>query len=176
MKLKNFNILIFLIYLISSSYSYSIDEPNIKNLVIHKQAKKIDKIEFFNLNNESMFLHEFKANIVIINFWATWCVPCREEMPSLNNLKANKSYESIKFITVNIGNDSLEDIQSFFNELNINNLKIFTGKSGELAKTFKLIGLPTTIFVNQEGKEFARVIGSIDFEDVKFLDWLNRQI
>jgi len=174
MKYKKLNYLVFFIYLISSSGSYSIERPDIKNLIIHKEKKKIEKVEFFNSKNKKISLNDYKSNIVIINFWATWCAPCKEEMPHLNKLKYK--FKDIEIIPINIADEELKKSKIFFKELNINNLEIFYGSSLELAKEFKLRGIPTTIIVDKEGYEFARIMGFIDFENKSFLDWLSAHL
>ena len=176
MKYKNLNYLVFFIYLISSSGSYSIDRPDIKNLIIHNEKKKIEKAEFFNSKNKKVNLNDYKSNIVIINFWATWCAPCKEEMPHLNQLKSKSKFKDIEIIPINIADEELKKSKEFFEELNINNLEIFYGSSIELAKEFKLRGIPTTIIIDKEGYEFARIIGFIDFENKSFLDWLSNHL
>jgi thiol-disulfide isomerase/thioredoxin len=176
MKYKKLNYLVFFIYLISSSGSYSIDRPDIKNLIIHNEKKKIEKAEFFNSKNKKVNLNDYKSNIVIINFWATWCAPCKEEMPHLNQLKSKSKFKDIEIIPINIADEELKKSKEFFEELNINNLEIFYGSSIELAKEFKLRGIPTTIIIDKEGYEFARIIGFIDFENKSFLDWLSNHL
>jgi len=176
MKYKKLNYLVLFIYLISSSGSYSIERPDIKNLIIHNEKKKIEKAEFFNSKNKKVNLNDYKSNIVIINFWATWCAPCKEEMPHLNQLKSKSKFKDIEIIPINIADEELKKSKEFFEELNINNLEIFYGSSLELAKEFKLRGIPTTIFIDKEGYEFARVIGFIDFENKAFLDWLTNHL
>ena len=176
MKYKKLNYLVFFIYLISSSGSYSIERPDIKNLIIHNEKKKIEKAEFFNSKNKKVNLNDYKSNIVIINFWATWCAPCKEEMPHLNQLKSKSKYKDIEIIPINIADEELKKSKEFFEELNINNLEIFYGSSLELAKEFKLRGIPTTIIIDKEGYEFARIIGFIDFENKSFLDWLSNHL
>ena len=176
MKYKKLNYLVFFIYLISSSGSYSIERPDIKNLIIHNEKKKIEKAEFFNSKNKKVNLNDYKSNIVIINFWATWCAPCKEEMPHLNQLKSKSKFKDIEIIPINIADEELKKSKEFFDELNINNLEIFYGSSLELAKEFKLRGIPTTIFIDKEGYEFARIIGFIDFENKSFLDWLSNHL
>ena len=176
MKYKKLNYLVFFIYLISSSGSYSIERPDIKNLIIHNEKKKIEKAEFFNSKNKKVNLNDYKSNIVIINFWATWCAPCKEEMPHLNQLKSKSKFKDIEIIPINIADEELKKSKEFFEELNINNLEIFYGSSLELAKEFKLRGIPTTIFIDKEGYEFARIIGFIDFENKSFLDWLSNHL
>ena len=176
MKYKKLNYLAFFIYLISSSGSYSIERPDINNLLIHAEKRAIEKIEFFNSKKNKVSLDRYKQNLIIINFWATWCVPCKEEMPHLDKLLTKSKFQNIKIIPINIADEKLEKSLEFFEKLNIKNLKAFYGSSLDLAKEFKLRGIPTTIFVDKEGYEFARVIGFIDFENKSFLDWLSNQI
>ena len=176
MKYKKLNYLVFFIYLISSSGSYSIERPDIKNLIIHNEKKKIEKVEFFNSKKNKVSLNDYKSSVVIINFWATWCAPCKEEMPHLNQLKSKSKFKDIEIIPINIADEELKKSKEFFDELNINNLEIFYGSSLDLAKEFKLRGIPTTIIIDKEGYEFARIIGFIDFENKSFLDWLSNHL
>ena len=172
MKLLTLKYIIVFIYLISSSSSYAIQQINIKNLVIHKNPKKLEKINFTNINNEKISLNNFKNSLVIINFWATWCAPCIEEMPSLDRLQANPIFKNLKVLPINVGRDNLEKSKKFYKKLKINNLDIYIDEGIELANKFLLRGLPTTVFINKEGKEFARVIGFIDFDNKKIIKWL----
>ena len=176
MKYKKLNYLVLFIYLISSSGSYSIERPDINNLIIHKERKKIGKIEFFNSKKIKANLDDFKQNLTIINFWATWCAPCKEEMPHLDKLLSKNKFKDVNVIPINIADEKLEKSKKFFEELNITNLEIFYGSSLDLAKEFKLRGIPTTIFLDKEGYEFARVIGYIDFENKSFLNWLSENL
>ena len=172
MKLLTLKYIIVFVYLISSSSSYAIQQINIKNLVIHKNPKKLEKINFTNINNEKISLNNFKNSLVIINFWATWCTPCIEEMPSLDRLQANPIFKNLKVLPINVGRDNLEKSKKFYKKLKINNLDIYIDEGIELANKFLLRGLPTTVFINKEGKEFARVIGFIDFDNKKIIKWL----
>tara|TARA_B100000131_G_scaffold269571_1_gene268967 strand:- start:225 stop:752 length:528 start_codon:yes stop_codon:yes gene_type:complete len=168
-------ILIVLIYLIASSHTYSIAETNIKNLLINKNQKKVGDIEFFNSKNELLSIKDFNSKVLLVNFWATWCAPCKEEIPSLSSLK-KKNLKNFKIILINIGDEDFELTQNFFKELNIKNLNSHFAESGKIAKHFRLRGIPTSIFINKKGYEFARIIGSIDFENEEFLNWLKNNI
>ena len=176
MNNKNLNLLVFLIYLISSSSSYSIERPDVKNLIIHNEKKKIDNVDFFNSTNKKISLSNYKSKVVIINFWATWCAPCKEEMPHLDKLKSKSTFQNLEIIPINIADEELVKSEEFFEEINIKNLEIFYGSSLELAKEFKLRGIPTTIIIDRKGYEIARIIGFIDFENKSFLEWLYKQI
>ena len=172
MKLLTFKFIIIFIYLISSSTSYAIQQPNLKNLVIHKDPKKLEKINFQKIDNETINLDKFQNSLIVINFWATWCLPCREEMPSLNRLQVNSSFNNLKILPINVGRENIEKIKNFFKELKIGNLELYFDKNLVLTRKFALRGLPTTIFVNKNGEEFARIIGLINFDDKKFINWL----
>ena len=172
MKLLTLKFILIFIYLISSSSSYAIQELNLKNLVVHKNPKKLEKINFININNETINLNNFENSLIIINFWATWCAPCIEEMPSLNRLQKNTAFNNLKILPINVGRDSIEKSKNFYKKLKINNLEIYFDKDVELANKFLLRGLPTTVFINKKGEEFARVIGFVNFDDKKIIKWL----
>ena len=174
MKLLTLKFILIFIYLISSSSSYAIQQPNLKNLIVHKDPKKLEKINFINIKNETIDLKKFENSLVIINFWATWCAPCIEEMPSLNRLQTNKDFNNLKIIPINVGRDDIEKSKSFYKKLKINNLDIYFDKNVELANKFLLRGLPTTVFINKKGEEFARIIGFVNFDDKKIIKWLQK--
>ena len=167
-------LLIIFIYLITTNFSYALEKSNIKNLVLIKNPKIYEDVIFKNINQKDVNLYDFKGKLLILNFWATWCAPCREEMPSLDDLQLNSNFSNLKIFPINIGQEDATKSESFFKELNINNLNIYFDATITLAKKFSLRGVPTTILFNKEGKEFARIIGSIDFNDEEFIDWLKR--
>ena len=174
MKLLTLKFILIFIYLISPSLSYAIQQPDLKNLVVHKEPIKLEKIKFTNINNETVSLNKFENSLIIINFWATWCAPCIEEMPSLNRLQANPAFNNLQIIPINVGRDNAEKSKNFYKKLKINNLEIYFDKDVELANKFLLRGLPTTVFINKKGEEFARVIGFINFDDKKVVKWLQK--
>ena len=171
---KFFKLFILLLYVLSPTSTYSIDQLNIKNLVIHNKPKKLEKLEFKNVENETILLSDFKNKLIVLNFWATWCLPCRDEMPSLDNLAVNQELKNLEVIAVNIGRESVTKAKEFYIETNIQNLKLYYDKSLNITKKLLLRGIPTTIFINKNGEEFARVVGEINFEEKKFINWLKQ--
>ncbi len=146
--------------------------PDLKNLVVHKIPKIYDNIIFLDDADKEINIQNLDSKLIILNFWATWCEPCKEEMPSLNRLQANQKLKNLKIYPINIGKENLKKVKSFFTELDINNLEPYFDNPSTLAKTFSLRGLPTTILLNSKGEEFARIIGSINFDDENFINWL----
>ena len=163
--------LIIFIFLLSNSLAE--EATDIKNLVINKEFKKYDSITFLNTKNDELNIKDFKGNLILLNFWATWCVPCKEEMPSLDLLQTNNKLNNLKIFPINVGQDNIKKSLKFFEDLSIENLQIYFDSPITLAKKFGLRGIPTSILLNKNGEEFARIIGSTDFNDKKFIEWLS---
>ena len=165
-------LLIIFIYLVTINFSHAFEKPDLKNLVLIENPKLYQDVIFMDINQKNVNLDDFKGKLIILNFWATWCAPCKEEMPSLDNLQSNTKLNNLKIFPINISQENVPKIESFFNELNIKNLDIYIDSPITLAKKLSLRGVPTTILFNKQGKEFARIIGSIDFNDEGFINWL----
>ncbi len=167
MKIRAIFLTILIIAFKSSAYS-SNNSP-FKNLVILTDPKEYKEIIFKDINGKNLSLNDFESDIYILNFWATWCLPCKEEMPSLNNLQSKKNLE---VIPINVEIQNKKKSQKFFKDLNINNLSIYFDDENNLANLFKLRGIPTTIIFNKKRDEVARILGEFNFTDKKFTDWL----
>jgi len=163
--------LIIFIFLFSNSFANEVTE--IKNLVINKELKKYDGLTFLDAKNNQLNLDDYKGNLVLLNFWATWCAPCREEMPSLDLLQINKNLKNLRIFPINVGQDNIKKATKFYEDLKITNLDLYFDSPVTLAKKLNLRGVPTSVLFNKNGEEFGRVMGSIDFTDKKFIKWLS---
>ena len=162
--------LILFIFLTTKVFANDVSE--IKNIVIHKDLKVYDNVFFLDKNDKKINIKEFNGNLLLLNFWATWCAPCKEEMPSLDRLQVNQNLSNLKIFAINISQESKKKADNFFEDLNIENLEPYFDAPTTLAKTFSLRGVPTSILIDKDGKEFARIMGSIDFNDKIFINWL----
>ena len=165
-------ILIILIFLLSNSFA---DETtDFKNLIIKKDQKKYEDLSFLDADKKQVNLDDYRGKLVLLNFWASLCAPCKEEMPSLDSLQSNKNLNNLQIFPINVGQDNEKKAKDFFEELDIKTLNIYFDTTITLAKKFQLRGIPTTILISKDGYEFARIIGSIDFENQKFIKWLSK--
>tara|TARA_B100001123_G_scaffold443793_1_gene590738 strand:+ start:548 stop:1087 length:540 start_codon:yes stop_codon:yes gene_type:complete len=170
-KITNF--LFFLIcFSIFSTISQATEDVPFNNIAINEDPKPISAIIFEDFSGNKIQLKDHLGKLVILNFWATWCAPCKEEMPSLDKLYMTNSFKNLKIFAVNMEPPNHEKTEKFFSDLQIKKLKIFFDPNSNFVKEFKLRGVPTTVLINKKGEEFARIIGIIDFENKKFLDWL----
>ncbi len=164
-------LLIIFVLLVTNTFAGEVTD--IKNLIINKELKKYQDFSFLDDQNNQINLDNLNGNLILLNFWATWCAPCKKEMPSLDQLKLNKNLNNLKIFPINIGKDNLKKSLKFFKDLEINNLNVFFDNPNTLAKKIGLRGIPTSILINKEGYEFARIVGSIDFGDQNFIKWLS---
>ena len=171
--IKFMNILRFLLLFIFFKFNYLIAaEPlPFNNIVLHKNPLQVSQVKFKDFYLKDIEVNKNDGKIKVINFWATWCQPCKKEMPSLDNF-SNLS-KDILIYPVNLEKPNKDKTRKFYQDLNLKNLKIYFDPEFELTKQFKLRGVPTTILLNKEGNEFARIIGDINFEDEKFIEWIN---
>ena len=170
LNLIKFFITVIVIFSTFSSYSKDLNLP--KNLIIYEKFKEYEDAYFKNMSDKDINLIKYEGKLLLVNFWATWCEPCKEEMPSLDKLVVDKNFKNLEILPINIGQEKIEKIEEFYSKTKIKNLGIFYDTDVRLAKKFLLRGLPTTLIINKDGKEFARVVGSINFQDVNFKTWL----
>ena len=171
---KSFKIYIHIILLLLISKTLLADEDFSKNIVIYDKPKVINQLKFKDLNLQVVDLTNKKGNIMILNFWATWCAPCRREMPSLEKL--THQYPEIKVFAINMEKPNKLKAQDFFKFIGVLSLDIYFEPELKLVKQFKMRGLPTSILIDKEGKEFGRIVGEIDFTDKNFIRLLKKYI
>jgi thiol-disulfide isomerase/thioredoxin len=171
---KSFKIYIHIILaFFLSQYLYA--ETNLsKNIVIHEKPLIIKELKFKDFNLQDVDLTNKKGNIMIINFWASWCLPCKREMPSLAKLA--QKYPDIKVYAINMEKPNKLRAGDFFKSLGITSLDIYFDPGFKLVKTFKMRGLPTSILIDKNGREFGRVVGEVDFNGKEFIQFLKKYI
>jgi len=170
---KKLSILIALLLLITN---YCLSQPNIpvplKNIILHEKPKDFPKITLEDKKTASDIDVTFNKQITVINFWATWCAPCKEEMPSLDRLVDILGPKYVEIIAVNVETVEYKKSKQFLDDLKVKNFDSYFDKDLKVTKKLKLRGVPTTLLINKEGKEFARIVGSIDFADKEFISWI----
>ena len=119
MKLLTLKFFILLVVLFIPNTVNSKELSVLKNLVIYEDQKKISEISFKNEKDKDVSLSEYENKLLILNFWATWCEPCKEEMPSLQNLQNNSKFKNLKILPINIGQEDKNSIKKFFSDVNI---------------------------------------------------------
>jgi thiol-disulfide isomerase/thioredoxin len=132
-------------------------DGDMKKLALHEAPVGIPDVGLVDAEDSPRSLAEYRGKWVVLNFWATWCAPCRHEMPSLDRLQA--ALPEIAVVPVATGRNAVTGIERFFTEEAIVNLPILRDPTSELARGMHVLGLPVTVILNPEGQEIARLIG-----------------
>ena len=138
-------------------------EGELRKFVFSKTTKALPNLLILDAD-ENITEIGYKEEILVINFWATWCAPCKKEMPSLNALAQNMKHEDFQIITVASGRNSKKAIDAFFNDYNLVNLSKYRDPKGKMAIEYGVTALPTTVVIDPTGVEIGRVIGDIDWD------------
>ena len=171
---KSFKIYIHIILVFLISKNVLADTDFSKNIVIYEKPKVIKELKFKDFNLQDVDLTNKKGNIMIINFWASWCMPCRREMPSLEQL--TEQYPEIKVYAINMEKPNKLRAGDFFKSIGVVSLDIYFDPDFKLVKQFKMRGLPTSILIDKNGQEFGRVVGEVNFMNKDFIELLKKYI
>lgn len=134
-------------------------EGDMKKLNIHSMPQPVPETPFTHQNGENVTLSDFSGKIVVVNFWATWCAPCREEMPMLSELQAELGGEDFEVVTIATGRNAQPAMEKFFDEISVDNLPLHRDQNQQLAREMGVFGLPVTVILDREGREIARLQG-----------------
>lgn len=143
-----------------------------KNFVIHAAPKPVAAFTFMDSNGKLRNLADFKNHVVLLNIWATWCVPCRHEMPALDRLQAALGGADFEVVTVSIDRGGKDVVSNFFAEVGIQKLAMYLDSAGKAMRELGVFGLPTTLLLDREGREIGRLIGPAEWdspESVQFI-------
>jgi thiol-disulfide isomerase/thioredoxin len=139
------------------------ETSEVNKFLFYENPQPIDNLAVSDINdNETDILYE-DFNLLLINFWATWCSPCTKEMPSLNELQSKFEKNQLKIVTIATGRNNPNKIVNFFEEYNLSNLENYRDPKGKLALDLGVMGLPFSIIISREKKDIARLIGPIDW-------------
>ena len=120
-------------------------------------------IPFLDEAGAERTLADWKGKVLLVNFWATWCAPCREEMPSLEALQAELGGEDFAVLTIASGRNPPPAIDKFFAEIGVETLPKLRDDRMALSRAMGVMGLPVTVLIDREGNEVARLIGDADW-------------
>lgn len=143
---------------------------------IHEEPKRIPELRFVNGEGQEMSLEDFQGKTVLLNIWATWCVPCRKEMPALDRLQANLGGPDFEVVPLSIDRAGLPAVEAFYQELDLESLGIYVDQSASAAYELGAVGLPTTLLVNPEGQELGRLVGPAEWDSPEMVALLRQQL
>ena len=144
-------------------------QGEMKKLVTYEEPIATSEVPFVDPQGAEHSLAEYRGKVVVLNFWATWCAPCREEMPSLDRLQARLGGADMQVVTVATGRNSLPQIEKFFAEAGVSQLPVLLDGGQALARSMGVLGLPVTVLIDRDGREVARLIGGAEWDSPEAL-------
>ncbi len=148
-------------------------EGNMRKLKIQTEPQAAVLTTFTNPLGEVLSLADSNGKIRVVNFWATWCFPCREEMPTLDALQKQLGGDDFEVLTIATGFNNLDGIQRFLTQAEVTALPILLDPDSSLGAEFGAVGLPLTVILNREGQEIARLTGGAEWDSESALNILN---
>jgi len=137
---------------------------------------ELPDIRFVDGDGRALSLHDFRGRPVLLNIWATWCVPCRKEMPSLDRLQAKFDPSQLLVLTLSIDSRGIPAVKQFYQELGLKSLGIYVDQSGATLGLVGAPGLPTTLLLNEQGQEIGRKIGPAEWDTPASIDLLRQHM
>jgi len=148
---------------------------NLLELSVLDQPRELPEIRFNDAEGRDLTLADFRGKVVLLNIWATWCVPCRKEMPALGRLQAQLGGGDFLVIALSIDRAGLSAVKPFFEELKLQKLGIYLDPSGTGSRALGAPGVPATLLIDREGREVARKMGAAEWDGPEIVG-LIRQI
>ncbi|SFR97983.1 TlpA disulfide reductase family protein [Yoonia litorea] len=136
---------------------------DMRKLIFHSEPWEGSSTAFTHEDGSEMTLAEFEGQVVVLNFWATWCAPCRKEMPHLSALQSEMGGDDLQVVTVATGRNARPAMERFLEEIGVDNLPLHTDNRSSLARSMGVLGLPATIILDREGNELGRMQGEADW-------------
>ncbi len=139
-------------------------EGDMKKMNFHSEPKPAGTSEFTTFDDEPLSLSDYEGKWVLVNFWATWCAPCRKEMPMLSELQTELGGDDFEVVTIATGRNPPSAMETFFEEIEVTNLPLNRDPKSALAREMGVLGLPITVILNPEGQEVGRLQGDAEWD------------
>ena len=146
------------------------------DLSIFDQPREVPEIRFRDAADRALTLADFRGKIVLLNIWATWCVPCRKEMPALDRLQAQLGSDDFLVLPLSIDRAGLPAVKRFYEELGLQKLGIYIDASGAASRVLAAPGVPTTLLIDRDGREVARKMGPAEWDGPEMVGLIRRRI
>lgn len=147
-----------------------------QKFAIYETPKSLPEIRFEDGDGQPGTLTDFRGKVVLLNIWATWCIPCRKEMPTLDRLQAELGGPDFEVVALSIDRAGPGVVRKFFGEIGIEHLALYIDASGKAMFTLGVVGLPTTLLIDHEGREVGRLIGPAEWDSPEMTAFIRARI
>jgi thiol-disulfide isomerase/thioredoxin len=163
---------LFVALTVASSGQFAAAQQAPKNFAMHATPRPVAAINFVNSQGQSRSLVDFKHKVVVFNIWATWCVPCRREMPALDRLQAALGGTDFEVVALSIDHGGKDVVSKFYVDVGIHKLDMYLDNSATATRALSIFGLPTSLLIDREGREIGRVIGPAEWDSPETIEFI----
>lgn len=156
--------------MLASTVAHAIVESP-AGFAVHDAPRSVPEIPFENGDGEPMTLADFRGRVIVLNLWATWCPPCRHEMPTLDELQAELGSERFEVVALSVDRAGPSIVREFFAEEGIEHLGLYIDATARALPRLGIPGIPTTLVLDADGREVARLTGEADWATPAMLDY-----
>lgn len=147
-----------------------------QGLVLYDKPRRVPKINFENGQGQSISLADFHGKVVLLNVWATWCAPCRREMPTLDRLQARLGGPEFEVVALSIDRSGLMVVEKFYEMVGVRNLRKYLDKNNNAMLRLFVTGIPTTLLIDKKGREVGRFVGPAEWDGPEIVKLIKRVI
>lgn len=144
--------------------------------VLWERPRAVPPLAFENADGHAIALQNFDGKVVVLNVWATWCPPCRAEMPTLDNLQAKRGGDDLEVLALSIDQAGPKVVREFFDEIGIKHLRLYIDPTAQALDILDIAGIPATLLIDRQGRELGRLIGAAEWDSPQMLRFLGEVI
>lgn len=148
----------------SSGQVNSLSTGTMTAFVFRKTPEPVPEITFVDASGQERKLQDWKGKAVLLNLWATWCAPCRKEMPALDQLQKELGGERFEVVAISIDRSGIDGAKKFLDRIKIENLNVYADTSTRTGSQLKAVGMPTTLLIDAQGREVGRLAGPAEWD------------
>ena len=141
-----------------------------------EKPRPLPELRFVDGEGRALTIADFRGRLVLLNIWATWCVPCRREMPTLDRLQAKLGGPDFEVLALSIDRQGLAVVKAFYEELGLEALRVYVDASTNTTSDLGIVGIPTTLLVDRKGDEIGRLVGPYEWDSPEMISFLGEQI
>lgn len=146
------------------------------DMAVHETPRSVEPFEFRDGAGNEYTLDDFRSRVVVLNLWATWCPPCREEMPTLDQLQERLGGADFEVVALSLDRRGESVVRKFYDDIGVEHLRLYLASGMDLISRLRAPGLPTTLVLDRRGREVARVVGKADWATPRMIRYLRRLI
>lgn len=126
--------------------------------------RALPAVTFADESGRPITFEQFRGRVALLNIWATWCVPCRKEMPTLDRLQAQLGGPDFEVVALSIDQDGIAAVRKFYQEIGIKHLRIYNDPTADVTARLNILGIPATLLIDREGREVGRALGPAEWD------------